>query len=443
MKTNVASKIFPWHSLILWSAFLIFLLAMLLQTRNYPYYRDDSIVFKRAQETLANPLAAWAPVPEYGRRHPLWFYLLSLEKIVLGFNATGYFTILFLLHFFNSLLVVRLCRSLGGTLPAQVLSGLLFLYSSCFYQNLILIPSTQRVLCLLFSLLAMSTWIEFLRNRRFLHFLYTALLQTFSLLSMEDMVVFPLLALFFTWILVREDRERKAIALRFVLPLVLINVLLSLVLLEAFFSSPLRAEKLPEFKVPVRQIMGLLRMLFLPLFVPEKGFLPPGVIPENFLRLIPVSLFALIWLTLLSVGKSLKSFLGGFPSQFVFISLGWIGITVLPFIFQSSTFEHVNRYLYSPMVGFSLIFGVSMNRLTQAIRSHSPLAGLISFIVTMVYILALNLSTTIYHYQRYLRHVEIHTEQRFYQQVEQIFEEGKGRRVGLLPVPELSDYLRK
>jgi len=425
MKTVPWLKMPPGHSFLFLAAFVIFFGVLLSQTGNYPYYSDDFAIFKSAQEIRENHLTIWSPLPKYNRRHPFFIYLLSLETGVFGFRPSYYFVVLFLLHGLNALMVGRLCRSLGGTPWAQLLSALLFLCSSAFYQQLIFIHATQRVLCVFLLFIATLLWIEFIKSRRSVFFLGAIFFQVLSLLTMEDAVVFPALALQLTLLIEPKGARQKKPVWGYFAVLLLVGTIVPYFCLREFFSSPLASEKLSSPNFLPGHLAGLLRMFLVPLFIPDKGFLPAGPVPENILRLVPFLLFSSFWFFFLMQKERIKFLWKGFPRPLMLISIGWIGIGVLPFLFQSLTFEHANRYLYTPMAGFCLIFGVLMDRLMRSVRLRLPKAGPVFFSITLIYILGLNLASTVYQYQRYVRHIEQEKEFRFYDQVKEIFEEGK------------------
>lgn len=405
---------------LLVTAFVIFLGVLLPLTQNYPYYLDDYHVFKRAQETSSDPLRAWAPVPKYDRRHPLFFYAMAFEKSVFGFRSMPYFVVLFLLHFFNSLLVMRLCRSIGGAGLAPFLSAVFFLWSSASYQNLIFIQASIRVFCIFWLLLALLSWIQFLNRPSPSRLLKTMALQAASLLTMEDACIFPLLAFLLAWRILPEKEERNRIIFRVVPLFLLVDFVVLLPLLQSFFFSPAFAKKFSTASdLPVK-LASLVKMFLQPLAVPEKGLFP-APFHGNIFRLGPVLVTAVLAGWFFRRRERIKFFISGIPWNLVFISFGWIAIAILPFLFQPLTFEHASRYLYLPLAGFSLIFGGVMNGVIETARTYASRKGGMVCLGVLVYIVALNLSTLAYHYERYRKDAEATPELRTYDRVKQLF----------------------
>ncbi len=422
------TKIFETRpSLLLGVAFLFFLGYLLPLTQNYPYYPDDYIVFKRAHEISSNPFQAWAPVPRYDRRHPLFFYTLFLEKSVFGFHSTGYFFILFLFHFFNSLLVVRLCQSLGGKGFAPFLSGLFFLFSSTSYQNLIFIQASIRVFCIFWFLLATTSWVKFLLRPNVSQLLKTIAFQTAALLTMEDACVFPLIAALLAWRILPAGNERAKILFRWVPVLFLVDLAVLLPLLQSFFFSSLVTKKFSTvFDLP-EKLASLVKMFLQPLIVPEKDFLL-ALFPKTISRLAPAFLIFVFIVIFYRRKERIKYFTRQIPRQLIFTSLVWIAVALSPFLFQPLTFEHASRYLYLPMVGFNLILAGGINAAIETVRTFVARKGLIFLGATIAYILMLNLASIGHHYERYRKDAEGNpdpNEVRAYERVSRVFETGK------------------
>lgn len=406
---------------LLVTVFIILLGILLPLAPNYPYYVDDYHVFKRAQEISSDPLRAWAPVPKYDRRHPLFFYLLFLEKSIFGFHSTPYFVVLWLLHFLNSLLVMRLCRSVGGDKLAPFLSGLFFLCSSVSYQNLIFIQASIRVFCIFWLLLALLSWIQFLNRPNLARWLKTITLQAASLLTMEDASIFPLLAFLLAWRILAPGEARKKILFRYVPLLFLMDLVVLLPLLESFLFSPFFSRKFSTVSDLPAKLISLVKMFLQPLMIPEKGFFSVSL-HEKIFRLGPALLITLLAGFFFCRRERVKFFIGGIPRGLVLTSLSWIAIAILPFLFQPLTFEHASRYLYLPLMGFSWIFGAAVNGLIETAGTYASRKGRILCVGVLIYILILNLNTLAYHYERYRKDAEKNKQElHFYDRVGQLF----------------------
>lgn len=408
----------PWILL----GFLIFVGSLLPPTKDYPYYNNDLDVLGKAKEIAGNPLAGFEPVPPYGRRYPFFIYFLFVEESVFGFGSIPYFLVLFLTHGLNAFLVTRFWQKLGGTPSASILSGLLFLCSSAVYQNLIFIHAMQRVLCIFLFLLATHSWINFLRSRNPFSWVNTMAFQVLSLLCMEDTVIFPFMALFLCFRLVTPEPGRKTVLTRYWPWLLITNVLLALLLLQSFFSSPFLAEKISVPRDGFAKMVSLAEMLVRPLLIPERGFFAPFFIQEGVTRLLPALLVFALLLGLFSKGERLKFFLATLPRPQLMTAAGWVLIGTVPFLFQNMTFEHANRYLYLPLVGFSFLFGALTEKIIETVRKFLPGRGLMVCWSLIIYTLFLGLQTISFQYQRYTRIAEEHPEKRYYDKVKELYD---------------------
>lgn len=387
--------------LILLGGFFIFLLILLPPASRSPFYNDDYYSFLQIKDLATNPWAAWAK-DEDGRRHPLWFYLLFVEKNLFGVNITGYFLVHFWVHFVNALLVAGLCRRLFNNTGAGILSGLLFLFSSSYYQVFVWLQA-GRPLALMLVLMAALAWIDYLRQGRARSVLGAGALGGAALLANESAVTWPLAALFLGfWIKPRQAKGRWVL----LSPLAVFFLLAFLWCFFVFRGSAgtiLRSASLavPDGATVFAKILSLIEMFVRPLLLPEKGFLPPAFLPETFLRLLPAILLLVPLLVFLSRKGRFKLLWEGIPKRLFLFSLAWIGITVLPFMFDVRLFEHTSRYLYFPGVGFSILAGLTAAHFLEICRSESSRSGIILGLVILVYVLILNGYSNAYHFQRY------------------------------------------
>ena len=399
------------HSIILFAAFALFLGLRLPGTFTAPYYADDYNNFRDILKISSNPLAPFVEtIQRDPRRHPFFAYVFFLEHQIFGLSLPGYYLFVFLIHIVNCFLLSRLVRALGGDATAALLSGLLFLFSSAFYSVLITLTCTPYTLCFLFFILALLSWIQFIREGHPEDFLKTCLFQALAQLNCEAALVFPLLALL-TALLLKPKETRQTQLLFYGFLLILLDGLMAFYLLNNFFHAPGGVQTqwisaagalnfLPKF-------LSLLKMFFQPLWIPEKGFLTVSSHWENLFRLLPLLGCTALLLFILR-GKKPAVFIGELRCPLVLIGFFWIGVTVLPFLPGRATFEHITRYMYFPMAGFCLIFGAFMSRLFKLIR---PSAGK-SFLclILLGYIFGLNALTTSFHLGRYKLYMSDHTQ---------------------------------
>ena len=390
---------------ILLSAFILYLAILLPEATQYLYHRDDFRHFEKTQDMLSHPLAAWAPDKDH-RRHPFFFYVLFIESRLFGDLPVAYLLILYTIHFLSSLAVYHLSKHFTGNSQASLASAVLFLSSSSFYQAVLFINTTPRVMSLFFFLLAVLSWIQYLSRPRLRTFLLVLLFQTVALLSEEDAMTLPLLALFLAWARRIQNQEKAPLPWGPISALLLAAAAVCTLVVEPFFRiSP------PTYRATWVSVSGaslflprfvsLFKMLLQPLLVPEKGYLPLNPLLENFARLAP-ALIVLTWLLgFLRPERNWQDLRSGISRHVIRISTGWILITALPYWAHSLTFEHVTRYMYFPMAGFSFFSGLTACRLWE-LSALRPFLKTRAFLAAVfLYILLLNMTTTAYHANRY------------------------------------------
>lgn len=423
---------FPFNSVqnfsIFLAAFLIFLWFRLPPTRHSPYFLDDFCNFQDVKKISSHPLAPFLErTYKQARRHPFFAYLLFLEYKLFGLSLPGYYAVLFLFHFLNCLLLARLMFFLAGDAAAAVSSGLVFLFSSSFYSILIHLSSSAYAVCLFFFLLALGSWLEFIHRRTPFTFLKSALFIAIALLNSETAFVFPFLAFFFTWRLAPKEIRNPALLFHLALLAALVG-LISFYLLNDFFHSPDRSMlfSIPALLNIFPKIASLFKMLFQPLFIPEKGLLAFAGAHETPLRFLPLLILMAMFFFLFK-NKKTEDILQTFRSPVLRLGVGWILITVLPYLSNPTPFEHATRYMYFPMAGFSLMAGIFIAGFFKTMRVSNSRAGLFCGILILGYILAINLASYSHHFQGYRQLIDENPEENYESRIVALFREQPAR----------------
>lgn len=160
--------------------------------RNSYVYWDDAYFLKEnpALRDATGLARIWTPGSDPVRKfYPLTFTLHWLEYRLWGERPTGYFVVSLALHAFNSLLVFRLTRALGGGSLAAWVAGCLFAVHPMHVATVAWLASRKNVLATTFSLLALLAhfrWRQGGRERQYwlsLGFLIAALLSKSGMLT--------------------------------------------------------------------------------------------------------------------------------------------------------------------------------------------------------------------------------------------------------------------
>jgi len=408
------------HYLILIGAFIIFLWVLVPQASKSAFYYENHIDLQEAQMVAADPLAAWQ-LNLRDRRHPVIVYILFLEQLFFGSKVIGYFIVVYLFHFFSALLVCQICFKLFGNQLAALLSGLLFLFFSG-HQALIGITTNLQV-GLMFMLLAVLTWMSFLHHRKNSLFLITVLFQTLAILSYEGGVVFPAVALLLVPFVKPMSIKPMTIFLYCVPILFVLDFVVCFLLLSDFANSDqvtIWFSKL-DMDLILSKIRSTIEVLIRPLLMPEKGYLPPTKIPENGLRLLPALIIFISGFIFLFKQDRLRLWYRNIPKASIFLSIGWIIITISPYVFYPLSFEHVPRFLYYPSVGFAIVIGIGASHFFQICRIQKSRTGMTLGAAVLVYVLILNAFTNVYHLQRYKTYTLEYPESDYTERVKELF----------------------
>ena len=143
MVTTLAAYQPAWHAGFIWDDdFYV--------TRNPLLTAPDGL--RRIWFSLDSPSQYW----------PLVYTSFRLERALWGTNPTGYHLVNILLHAANALLVWRLLRRLA--VPGAWLAAALFALHPVQVESVAWVTERKNVLSLLFYLLALMAWIEFIET---------------------------------------------------------------------------------------------------------------------------------------------------------------------------------------------------------------------------------------------------------------------------------------
>jgi protein O-mannosyl-transferase len=106
----------------------------------------------------------WFSLDSPSQYFPLTYSVFRFEHALWGFNPAGYHWLSLILHSVNALLLWRLLRRLA--LPGAWLAAALFALHPVQVESVAWVTELKNVLSLLFSLLAMLAWVEFVEEHR-------------------------------------------------------------------------------------------------------------------------------------------------------------------------------------------------------------------------------------------------------------------------------------
>ena len=381
--------------------FGIFLGVLLPQTREYRYFEDDFQGFAQIREMPADPFIPWIS-ERAARKHPFYLYLIFFERELFGARALPPFAILFILHFTSAVLVGAFSRKLGASERQAAVAGLFFLCSSAFYQALIILSSADSGMCFVFFMLAVLAWIDFLKTESLSSLFKAGIFQTLAFFSAEDIVSFPLIALFLAWRLALKGKGPKPLLAKGMMILFLFYFAAAAFILLNFFLSSRHSQWIDPGKAALfgPKIINLVKVALTSTFLPARGLLAGNSALDAWLRLLPAGIL-LALLTLFFFRRKPASFrLEEEDARALVTALGFGLITALPYMLHPLPFEHATRYLYFPMAGFSIAFSIGAKNIYNG-AGHALAWRHFVFPLFFAGVLLLNLLNNAYHFQRY------------------------------------------
>ncbi len=143
----------------------------------------------------------WFSLDAPSQYFPLTYTVFRLERGLWGLEPAGFHWVNILLHAANALLLWRLLRRLS--VPGARLAAAIFALHPVEVESVAWITELKNVLSLLFCLLSMLAWVEFMeeRPRRLWRFYALALaLYTLALLSKSTACTLPAALLLVLWL---------------------------------------------------------------------------------------------------------------------------------------------------------------------------------------------------------------------------------------------------
>jgi hypothetical protein len=175
---------------------------------------DDYIQFDYIKEFLHRPFAA---IQLFNPYHLSWYYRpiqniwFLLNRLILGLNPFGYYVVQLPLHALAVALVYRVGRRFKLSPLAAVCSAAIFAIHSHHVDVVTWISSVAIVMAAVFSLLALNSWLGYLKRPSNKHLFLTLLFCLLTILSHEEgILLLPFLFLMMVmWRLEMRDWKLK------------------------------------------------------------------------------------------------------------------------------------------------------------------------------------------------------------------------------------------
>ncbi len=337
----------------------LFLLPLLCLLVYLPALHHDFVVDDRVL-VVENPyIKSWKYLPEILTKdtwnisdpanywRPVFSLSLALDYSLWGLNPMGFHLTCIVLHAINTVLLYLLGKKLQDSTSAGFAS-LLFALHPIQAHTVNVISTRGDLLAAFFTLLSLQAFF----SKKTIPFAIAFML---ALLSKETSMVLPF-ALLLARIIVEKDKQGLGLLLAFaILSLYLVVRLslgfsFSLIPLVFSYDASLDTRWLLAFKALALYFLALLNLFDLP--HPFWSVEVPASLNDSYV----IGGIVVFGLLLAAIWKSLKQ------QPLVAFGLGWFLIYFLPI----SNLTQLNQpmaehWLYIPMIGLSLAFGVALN----------------------------------------------------------------------------------
>jgi tetratricopeptide (TPR) repeat protein len=169
----------------------------------------------------------WFSLDSPSQYFPLTYTTFRIERALWGLNPAGYHWVNILLHAANALLVWRLLKRLN--VPGAWLAAAIFALHPVQVESVAWITEQKNVLSLLFFLLALLAWIEFVEERpkrRWQFYLLSLFFYALALFSKTTACTLPAALLLILW---WKGKPVNRVRLAQVLPFLVLGVGMGLV----------------------------------------------------------------------------------------------------------------------------------------------------------------------------------------------------------------------
>ncbi|MCB0807241.1 MAG: tetratricopeptide repeat protein [Bacteroidales bacterium] len=300
----------------------------------------------------------WFSRPFMGLYQPMILVSLALDYSINGNDPVIFHTTNLMLHLLNTLLVFVFLSGLLKNDRVSIMATLLFGLHPIHVEAVAWATERKELLYGFFYLLALVSYLQFLKQQKTRWLLTTFILFIFSLLSKASAVTLPLVLVLLDYLHERIWPDRKVILekLMFFIPALVFGLLT--LYWHRSYGSLVNASgfSLPERAfLAGRGLMYLLSKTIWPLDLSAYNQLPGnigiGIILEIFFywALIGIALYTLIRMRL---NNRMLIFGAGFFLLTIFLFLIPPGVPVLI----------SERYAYLPSIGLFVIIGVGFNR---------------------------------------------------------------------------------
>jgi len=315
---------------------------------------------------------------------PLTLLSLSLDYKMYGLNAGGYHFSNVILHYFNSIILLLIIKSLFKNNKLAYLISLIFLIHPINVEAVSWVSERKGVLSAFFTLTSIYFYLKFsLYNTRNIFYGLSLMFFCFGLLSKAVFVGVPLFFMVIDWFIFKERYRKQNLFESFsrLIPFFICSLIIGVVtLLVHSQSGAIVADELN----PVYNRLGnavnsytvYLKQFFYPFGLSFLYRYRP--INDIIVFINVIILLSIFYLAYININSR----------RYVMFGVAWYTLFLLPVIgiVQSGFHAHADRYAYIPLIGLYIIVVSLLLEMVNKLKLNSLLlkvAGGMFFLIIM------------------------------------------------------------
>jgi len=358
----------------LFLAAIIMLAFWQVQYHDFVIYDDNSYVTENdmVQKGLTTEGIAWAfSAPRASNWHPLTWLSLMLDSEIYGLWPGGYHWTNLIFHIANTVLLFLVFHLMTGALWRSCFVAALFAIHPLHVESVAWVAERKDVLSTFFWMIAMGSYVYYVKRPGLLRYLIIIFTFTLGLLSKPMVVTLPFVLLLLDfWPLNRIDCNRtdfKRVGTKLIIekiPLMALSVIASVI---TFLAQKGGGAVAPLSELPfmvrisnaiVSYILYIYKFVWpvdLAVLYPHPGMLP--------LWIVIVSALVIVSVTVVSLWQI---------RRYPYAIIGWLWYlgTLVPVIgiVQVGSQAMADRYTYIPLIGIMIVLTWGFYDLLKNVR---------------------------------------------------------------------------
>lgn len=388
---------------------IIATVAVYWQVRSFPFITLDDPVYvyenPSIQDGLTFKSVAWAFATDHaGFWIPATWLSYMVDFEFHGLNPGGYHLTNLLLHLANILLLFSLLARMTGSLWRSGLAAALFGLHPLHVESVVWITERKDVLSTFFGLLTIHSYVSYVKDPRFRHYLFITLSLCVSLMAKPMLVTLPFVLLLLDyWPLNRwptgNSYEYQGFPcpklplhrlIREKAPLFLIIVLAAIVV-YLIQSNRGVTDPLPFDYRLQNGVISYVTYLGRMAWPASLGILYP--LPDHFPTWMVVGSFLLL------LAISTSAFFTARKHPYFIVGWLWYLGTMAPVIglIQVGNQANADRFTYVPLIGLYIALSWGLDRLSAKQRTHKIFVAMAMTVLLLTLLLTTHKQVGLWH----------------------------------------------